>query len=222
MNYIKFLYQISMRQHGLYAFLNKFYRIGAVTLDVGCGNDAAFNIKSRFPNLYYIGIDIGEYNLTKPNLADENIIVPSEVFHSEIKKIGNKIDIVISSHNLEHCNNTYETLISMLSVLNENGVIYLAFPCELSTRFPSRKVTLNYYDDKTHQHDPPNFNKVKQLIEENDFEIIFESNGYKPFILWLIGAIQEPISRFFGKNMQGTWAYYGFESIIWAKKRIKE
>lgn len=222
MNYIKFLYQISMRQHGLYAFLNKFYRIGAVTLDVGCGNDAAFNIKSRFPNLYYIGIDIGEYNLTKPNLADENIIVPSEVFHSEVKKIGNKIDIVISSHNLEHCNNTYETLISMLSVLNENGVIYLAFPCELSTSFPSRKVTLNYYDDKTHKHDPPNFNKVKQLIEENDCEIIFESNGYKPFILWLIGAIQEPISRFFGKNMQGTWAYYGFESIIWAKKRLKE
>lgn len=219
MNYLKYLYQISFRPHGLYAFLKKFAKNGVKTLDVGCGNDASFNIKSRFPSLYYIGIDIGEYNLTKPNLADENIIVKSEEFHNEIEKIGPNIDLVISSHNLEHCDDTYATLKSMLSVLKENGVIYLAFPCELSTTFPSRKVTLNYFDDLTHQQNPPNFEKVKQLFEEFNCEIIFESKSYKPFFLWLIGGFQEPFSRFLGKNLQGTWAFYGFESIIWAKKR---
>lgn len=221
MNYLKFIYQISLRKHGLYAFLNRFSRNGARTLDVGCGNDAAFNIKSRFPNLYYIGIDIGEYNQTKPNLADENIIVPSDDFHNGIKRVGNNIDMVISSHNLEHCDDTFATLTSMLEVLKENGVIYLAFPCESSINFPSRKVTLNYFDDKTHQNNPPNFTKVKQLLADHDCEIVFESKSYKPIILWIIGAIQEPFSRLFGKNMQGTWAYYGFESIIWAKKRFK-
>lgn len=220
MTLLKFYYQIFFRPKGLYSFLNNFQSKGYKILDVGCGNDASYNIKSRFPDLYYVGIDIGDYNLTKPNLADEYVIVERENFDKSIKNFGSIFELVISSHNLEHCDDKYSTLVSMLSVLKKGGKIFLAFPCEKSTTFPSRNITLNYYDDPTHQETPPSYNQVLNLLIENNFEILYKTKSYRPTILTILGFIQEPLSRLLNKNLQGTWALYGFETIIWAKKRI--
>jgi ubiquinone/menaquinone biosynthesis C-methylase UbiE len=219
MNSLKFYYQIIFRPKGLFSFLKKYKANGKKILDVGCGNDASFNIKSRFPKSYYVGIDIGDYNLTKPNLADEYLITQRENFDKSIKDLGNIFDIVISSHNLEHCDDKYATLNSMLSVVKDGGYIYIAFPCEKSITFPSRRITLNYYDDTTHQQKPPEFMNVLKALNDNYFDIKFKTRSYRPLILTIIGFFQEPLSVFLKKNLQGTWALYGFETIIWAQKR---
>ena len=92
---------------------NNFYKIidkKGYLLDVGCGNNSPYIMKSMFPDIYYTGIDIGDYNQTAPNLADEYIIADPNKFADTILNLDKKYDTVISSHNLEHCNDREKTL----------------------------------------------------------------------------------------------------------------
>ena len=65
---------------------------------------------------------------------------------------------------------------------------------------------------------PPKFQALTDELKNNNFEIIFSIQRNKPILLWLIGLIIEPYSKYKKKILKGTWEYYGFESIIWAKK----
>ena len=94
----------------------------------------------------------------------------------------------------------------------------MSFPCEESVHFPSRKLTLNYFDDTTHTGNPPVFDDVLNTLERNGFYLLYSTRSYQPLALSVLGFLQEPLSRAINNNMQGTWAYYGFESIIWATK----
>ena len=190
-------------------------------LDVGCGNNSPFLVKSILPNAHYTGIDIGDYNQQKPNLADEYIVTSPEGFVSSILSLPKNFDVVISSHNLEHCDDRLGTLSAMLSILKPGGRIYLSFPSEETLTFPSRAGTLNYADDKTHQGQPPNFDDTLNLMKSKSFSIEFCARNYRPLGLRILGLLLEPLSRFNGRLYLGTWEYYGFESIIWARKNIK-
>lgn len=206
-----------LRPKGKIAFLKKFS--GELKLlDVGCGNNSPFKTKKILPQCEYIGIDIGDYNQVKPNMADQYILTTPENFAANIAQQKNKFDVVISAHNLEHCDQRDATLNAMLTALKINGCLYLAFPCEASVHFPKRYGTLNYYDDHTHQLTPPDFESIIRLLKKNGFEILYATKNYRPFILRLIGFVIEPLSRYKKKAMRGTWEYYGFESIIWAQK----
>jgi SAM-dependent methyltransferase len=218
MTRIKYYYNVFFRPRGIYSFLRKHITKNSFILDVGCGNDSSYRIKSLFPFINYTGVDIGDYNLKSPNLSDRYLIFSPITFSNEIASLSPDFDIVLSSHNLEHCNSPYETLGSMLDVLKSGGYMYLAFPCFESVNFPSRKVTLNYYDDSTHTSTPLDFNRVIQIIGVKNAEVIYFSKKYRPFFLWLIGLFQEPFSRLLRRNLQGTWAFYGFETIIWVRK----
>ncbi len=213
----KLLYQRIFRRRGLYAFLTTLDPESAI-MDVGCGNDSSHNIKSSFPSFNYTGIDIGSYNQTKPLLADSYVLTTPENFPIEIAKFTDHFDAVISSHNLEHCNSRASTLSAMLKAVKKGGKLYLSFPCEASVNFPHRKRTLNYFDDDTHKFSPPDFDGILSTLRDQGFLIEYSFRRYQPAGLWLIGLIQEPIARFRNTILQGTWAYYGFESIIWAKK----
>ncbi len=216
---IKNFFKKILRKNGKIDFLYNLPEHSKI-LDVGCGNNSPFTVKTILPRCHYTGLDIGNYNQTKPNIADSYIITSPENFSSEIYSLKNSFDIVISSHNIEHCNDREGTLDAMLKALKINGRIYLSFPSEESVNFPKRKGTLNYYDDSTHLSSPPNFKEFLKIIEKAGFEIEYENKSYSPFILKLIGWFLEPISKIRKKIMPGTWDYYGFESIIIAKKII--
>jgi hypothetical protein len=49
-------------------------------------------------------------------------------------------------------------------------------------------------------------------------KIIYSKQKYQPIVLCIAGYIMEYMSKKQGKNMSCTWDYYGFETIIWAKK----
>ena len=212
------LFNFLLRRNGKVHFLSRLKEKSHV-LDVGCGNNSPYLIKKLLPKCNYTGIDIGDYNQTKPILADKYILTTPNEFHLEINKFSESFDAVISSHNLEHCNDRDSTLLAMLNAVKKNGLIFLSFPCEQSTTFPRRRnATLNYFDDPTHLFFPPNFKEVTNVIEENNFSITFCRKNYSPILLKIFGFLVEPISKMRKKSVLGTWEYYGFETIIIAKK----
>ena len=160
-------------------FLNRLPR-GFGLLDVGCGSNSPYIVKSYFPDCTYTGIDVGDYNQSKPNLSDHYVLVEPARFSEGISALGKrKFDAVISAHNLEHCNDRESTLRSMMSVLKDGGWMYLSFPCEESVGFPSRTGCLNFYDDPTHQSSPPDFSGTVEMLEKNRFEIEYATKRYR-------------------------------------------
>lgn len=191
----------------------------ASVLDVGCGNGGPSRFKSIRPDLYYVGIDVGDYNNSREDIrrADEYIVTSPDLFPKSISELGQRFDAVVSSHNLEHCNHPEETLVEICGVLKTGGLIFLAFPSEESVYYPKRKGTLNFYDDATHIW-VPNWSTVQKILKMQGISIIKSKKNYRPFIHLICGMIFEPLSRYYKRVFPGTWALYGFESVIWGRK----
>jgi SAM-dependent methyltransferase len=202
---------------GREAFLRSLPRHAKI-LDVGCGNNSPRYTKQVLSNCHYTGLDIGDYNQIESHWADRYIITDPEGFAERILQFGSRFDAVISNHNLEHCNDREKVLEAMLGALNDGGKIYLAFPSEQTVLFPKREGSLNYYDDASHQGLPPDFSAVIRSIERSGCKVEFAAKQYKPVFLYLIGSINERKSREQRRTLRGTWAYYGFESVIHARK----
>mgnify|MGYP002511382286 FL=1 len=215
---------LRFRPHGKNAFLcscalkfaksNRRIRV----LDVGCGNSSVIGIKRILPKSYYIGIDVDDYNLTAEAkaLMEEYHVVDPEEFDEKISEYRNTVDIVISAHNLEHCNKPEIVLKAMIAALRDKGRCYISFPSEVSVNFPHRNGTLNFYDDPTHKKVP----QVDEILLEikNNAQVLFFSKEYKPLFDWIRGRINEATSKKKKKVLAGTWAYWGFETVIWVER----
>jgi SAM-dependent methyltransferase len=156
------------RRHRKIDFLNRLPPKSEI-LDVGCGSNSPYLVKSLFPDCTYTGIDVDDYVQTKPNLADHYVLVDRHRFPDSVLAFGKKFDAVISSHNLEHCDSRDETLAAMMTVLKDDGRLYISFPSETSVTFPSREGCLNYYDDPTHKSVPPEFGAIIDLLSRKGF-----------------------------------------------------
>jgi SAM-dependent methyltransferase len=206
---------------GMRGFFNTIAKNGKI-LDVGCGNGSPFLVKVQRPDVYYVGLDIGDYNQTPVSLsaADRYIITSPKEFAEEIARLPDSFDAVISAHNLEHCDEPDETLQAMLMSLKKGGRLYLSFPCEESVSFPSRNP-LNFFDDPTHKR-PPEFDRTVNAIRSAGFNVDFAAKRYRPLTLFLLGLILEPFGYLLKRNMPAgsTWALYGFETVIWASRSL--
>lgn len=206
----------------LWDYWNKFQFISQLpkssrVLDVGCWNNSPKITKTINPYIYYVGIDIWDYNQKKESIeaADEYLICIPESFSQTISSAKGEYDAVISAHNIEHCNAPYETLYAMCTKVKKGGLLFMAFPSERSVSFPSRRGTLNFYDDKTHIY-LPEFEKIVNIVQESGFKIVFKSSSYRPLGMRLIGMIVDCFVK--SHTTRFTWAHYGFEAIIRAKK----
>lgn len=190
---------------------------GARLLDVGCGNNSPSYVKMRRPDLHYTGIDIGDYNQSEPpdQVADRYIVVPPQDFASKIRDFQGTMDAVLSSHNIEHCDDPDATVAAMADALAPGGRLFMAFPCEASVRFPSRRGTLNFFDDPTHKT-VPQFAALVSGFRSCGLEVPVAIRRYRPLVNVLKGLRAEPVSWLQRRVFTGTWALYGFESIIWA------
>lgn len=213
---LRMAFGVLLRPHGKWGFLKSVVEYGKL-LDVGCGNNSPLITKQRRPDIHYTGIDIGVYNQIHgfEKYADRLVLASPESFPEEIEKFRDEFDAVISSHNLEHCNDQTRVLLAMINSLKKNGYIFLAFPCEKSAQFPSRRGTLNFYDDASHKN-LVLYDNIIAILEQNHVTIFFAVKQYKPCILAIIGFILEPVSKLINRQVPfgATWAYYGFESII--------
>jgi len=209
--------QVALRPYGLRSFLSRSKKDCKI-LDVGCGNRSSIFIKSIIPLADVFGIDIGDYNQSEESkkLYKRYITTFPEIFSNTIYEIKENFDIVISNHNIEHCNNPNSTFSAMVDKLEVGGMLFIATPSTRSIGFPTRVGTLNFYDDNTHKK-PINLMELFQS-ESHRIECTFYSQSYRPFFWASVGLINEYFSKKRKKTLLGTWDYYGFEQIIWLKK----
>ena len=128
-----------------------------------------------------------------------------------------EFDYIVCSHNLEHCNDWRSVVKAMCSVIKVGGEIYIATPSIKTLSFPSRNGTLNFKDDSTH-NEIVDFNELEIIIKSNGLEIKYMSISDKPFFMYLVGLINELPSKIKNQVLRGTWAYWGFEAKMWARK----
>jgi len=201
-----------------FAFISK-CRPGSRLFDVGCGNGSPSYTKSLRPDIYYVGLDVMDlgHAADPRTVADEYMITTPELFAARVAERHDEFDDVISAHNLEHCSQPVEVLRAMTRALRRGGRLMLAFPSAASVRFPSRAGCLNFYDDPTHS-EVPDFASVIGILRDEGMEITFSARRYRPLLKLIGGAMLEPISRMRRRVLWGTWALWGFESVIWARR----
>ena len=187
-------------------------------LDVGCGNNSPYKVKLVRPDIYYIGVDVADYNQAEKGWADEYILATPDLFVDEVRNFAGAMDAVVSSHNIEHCSDPKAVILAMAKALKPSSDLYLSFPCEQSVNFPSRIGCLNFGDDPTHLILPA-FQSTVQLLTDNGCDILFCAKNYQPIVPRALGFLLEPLSKLLGRTLPGTWAFYGFESVIWMRKR---
>lgn len=209
-----------LRRRGKAAFILGLPQGGKV-LDVGCGNASASYIKSLRPDIYYVGIDVGNYHQTPDSMSqmDEYLVSDAREFADTIAGLGPRFDAVISNHNLEHCDDQSSTLRAMAAVLKGRGKLYLAFPSEATENFPRRDGTLNFYDDDTHQA-VPSWTDVLTELRSAGLTVDIARRRYRPPLLFVAGALLEPWSAL-NRRIDcwgASWAFWGFESVIWAHR----
>lgn len=192
-------------------------RKGITLLDVGCGPYFPDQVAKLRPDIRYIGLDISAY----PGLAKPDIIVASEDFAAEIEKMAGLLDAVVSSHNIEHCNEPARVMRAMARSLRPGGRLFLVFPSAQSVNFPSRYGCLNYYDDCTHRNVPP-LDDFLAILRQEGLRFEFMARNYHPAFLYIIGLLLEPVSALLKRviPLGATWAFYGFESMVWARKGL--
>jgi SAM-dependent methyltransferase len=208
-----------LRPRGKLAFL-KSLPPGARVMDVGCGNNSPRDAKVLRPDLIYTGLDIGDYNQQDSiRYADAYILVSPAEFANAISAHEGRMDAVVSSHNLEHCDDPAAVLTAMVAALGPGGRLFLAFPCEESARFPSRRGTLNFFDDGTHKA-VPGWEPVLDALRTRGVTLEYACKRYRPRLLASLGLALEPLGRLLGRNMPAgsTWALYGFETVIWGRR----
>jgi SAM-dependent methyltransferase len=208
--------KLKIRHGDAYPFLKQLDPQANI-LDVRCANGSLARIRRTLPLCRYTGIDVFPDDSYVNGENEKFIVAEPEKFDSAIAGEGRRFDAVISRHNLEHCNDRDKTLAAMLGCVVQGGQLYISFPSAESVNFPQRQGTLNYHDDSTHVGSPPDFAGVTKTILENGFEIEFSARNFRPLVDRVRGFLNEPRSRKQNRLMAGTWAYYGFESIIWAR-----
>lgn len=193
----------------------------ARVLDVGCGNDSPFRFKTVRPDIQYVGLDVGDYEQhhDPAKYADEYVVVSSDRFLQAIQELSGDFDAVISCHNLEHCEDPDGVVVAMARALRPAGRIFLSFPAAASVKFPSREGTLNFFDDVTHVR-PPDYSRVLGLLRAEGVTVSYAVERHRPRLEVARGIVNEPVSRLRNKVMRGTWALYGFESVIWGRKSL--
>ena len=120
------------------------------------GNQSPEKQKYKFPDSYYCGSDVSEARPGNMSILQTGIFNANPNHSASALHLDEEFDVVISSHNLEHCFHRWSTLESMADRVKSGEVQSIfAFPAEISVNFPSRgSGCLNYYDNVEHLDSP--------------------------------------------------------------------
>lgn len=190
-------------------------------LDVGSGNKSASDFKTYFPNGTYHGVDmVKDYNYTEEDFGKMEAFYEMDLTKLDFDAIpDNHFDAILMAHIIEHLHNGDEVLKGLAKKLKPGGVIYIEYPGQKSTTLPSRKGTLNFYDDDTHVR-IYSYQEVSDVLKGVGFEI--KSCGmrksYRNILMMPIKFIHNRIK--YGYVMASVyWDWYGFAEYVWAQKK---
>jgi ubiquinone/menaquinone biosynthesis C-methylase UbiE len=189
-------------------------------LDAGAGSHSASITKKWLPECHYTGIDIpGSYNNDEADFKAMDEFIEMDLTKLEFEKIQDgKYDMIVMCHVIEHLPNGDKVIASLLPKLKNGGLIYLEFPSERSVNFPSKRETLNFYDDPTHCR-MFSIKEVSELLTQNKLTILSAGTRRQwiNIILMPFKIIYQSITK--GYVRGGVyWDYYGFADYVAAKK----
>ena len=205
----------------LAGFKEKLGNTAFTLLDVGAGNHSATTIKRHLPNCRYFGIDI----VKDYNNDDEDFRLMEGFWEKDLTKLefddipDNFFDAIIMNHIIEHLTNGDAVIQLLITKLKKGGFIYIEYPSGQSVNFPSKKGTLNFYDDPTHVR-IYNTAELTELLKPFGMEIL-KSGIRKNW--WNIAMM--PVKIIHNKIKYGFvygsvyWDWYGFAEFVWARKK---
>ncbi len=197
-------------------FKNKSFNL----LDVGAGSHSATKTKAIFANCNYYGIDITkEYENDDADFKAMTGFYEMDLTQLNFSAIpDNHFDVIVMSHIIEHLTNGDKVIEGLSSKLKNGGYIYIEYPGLQSTKLPSMKRTLNFYDDKTHVR-IYSVKEVEGILQQKGFDILQSgTRRYWPYILMLpLTLVTETIK--YGFVPGGVfWDLLGFAEFVFAKK----
>jgi len=202
--------------------IKKIFKNNSITiLDIGSGNQSARFTKMHLPNCKYYGLDIvRDYNYSSEDFNLMEKFYEKDLTRLEFDDIPNNFfDVIIMAHVIEHLNNGEDVILSLLSKLKNNGVFYLEYPNIFSTKLPSMKGTLNFYDDSSHVRVYKTDELVKILCDADMSIISFgRRRSWMHIFLMPFKLIYYPL---YNKPILGPvfWDVLGFADYILFKKK---
>lgn len=189
-------------------------------LDVGAGSHSATKTKSVYPLCEYHGIDISKnYENDEADFKAMSGFYEMDLTALNFSSIpDNYFDVIIMSHIIEHLHNGDKVIEGLLKKLKVGGNIYIEYPGQGSTKLPSMKRTLNFYDDPTHVriYSVP---EIKEVLEKNNCKVLRgKTRRYWPYILLLpLTLVTETLK--YGFVPGGVfWDLAGFAEYVFAVK----
>lgn len=190
-------------------------------LDVGAGSHSATKTKAIFPNCEYHGIDITKnYENDAADFKAMSGFYELDLTALQFESIPNNyFDVIVMSHIIEHLHNGDKVIEGLLPKLKKGGYIYIEYPGQRSTKLPSMKRTLNFYDDPTHVR-IYSVAEVTKVLETNGCEVLRgTTRRYWPYIALLpLTVVSETIK--YGFIPGGVfWDIAGFAEYVFAIKK---
>lgn len=190
-------------------------------LDIGAGNKSARKITSLFPNCEYHGLDIDR----SYNNAELDFKLMKEFYELDLTKLDysiipdNYFDAILIAHVIEHLFNGDEVIKSLVPKLRSGGYMYVEYPGKRSTKLPSMRGTLNFYDDGTHVR-IYTIPELSHVFQQLDCEVI-EKGTRRSYFLLIVTPIRIIFRWIRGKAVTGNifWDLLGFAEYITIRKK---
>ncbi len=189
-------------------------------LDIGSGSHSSTITKRWLPNCHYTGVDRDvNYDNTEDDIKNMD-----EFFQLDLTKLqydsipDDSYDVIIMSHVIEHLYNGDEVLPLLFKKLKPGGLFYIEFPCEASASFPSKKETLNFFDDDTHVR-IYSIKEVANIFLNNGFKVKMAGKN-RSWINIALMPIKIPLQFITKGYVRGGvyWDWYGFADYLIAQK----
>jgi SAM-dependent methyltransferase len=189
-------------------------------LDIGSGNHSASKTVSLFPNCEYYGVDFRrDYNNSEADYAVMKNFYEMDLALLEFDSIpGNFFDGIWMVHVIEHLQEGDKVIEGLLSKLKPGGYMYVEYPGEKSTRLPSMKGTLNFYDDASHVR-IYTVSELEKLFRKYNFNIL--KSGTRRNWYFILAAPLRILGHWLGgKRLIGNifWDLAGFAEFLYVRK----
>tara|TARA_B100001059_G_scaffold174012_1_gene174256 strand:+ start:506 stop:1153 length:648 start_codon:yes stop_codon:yes gene_type:complete len=190
-------------------------------LDIGSGSHSSSITKKWWPDSHYTGVDRDvNYDNTPEDISAMDEFIQLDLTELDYKKIqNNSFDVIIMSHVIEHLHNGDQVLPLLFKKLKKGGLFYIEFPCEASASFPSKRETLNFFDDDTHVR-IYSIKEVTDIFMQENFTVKAAGKN-RSWVNIALMPIKIPLQLLTKGYVRGGvyWDWYGFADYIVAEKK---